>query len=210
MTSERAVKPRKTAIQERSKFTVETIYEAAVQIFTENGYAGATTDLIAERAGVSIGTLYQYFPNKQAILVGIWNRGMEDADRKRDLLVNSCKWEGGLDPNRTKSIVKGVLALHKESVKPHLFFEEIAQPDFIKERLLQKESIIISMFKHILEHSTNLRTHRVDIAARMMYEVMDKLIHRYLIHFQHELSEDEFVKEASDMISRYLFADDKA
>ncbi|UCF85769.1 MAG: TetR/AcrR family transcriptional regulator [Desulfobacteraceae bacterium] len=210
MTFAKAIKPRKTPVQERSKFTVEIIYEAAVQVFTENGYAGATTDLIAERAGVSIGTLYQYFPNKKAILIGIWNRGMEDADRKRDLFLNSCKWEGGLDPDKIKSILKTVLEIHKESIKPHLFFEEIAQPAFIKERLLEKESINIAMFTAILEHSTNLRTHRLDIAARMMYEVMERLIHRYLTHFQHELTEDEFITEASDMISRYLFANDKA
>ena len=69
MTSAKAISPRKTAIQERSKFTVHAIYEAAVQVFTENGYGGTTTDLIAQRAGVSIGTLYQYFPNKKAILI---------------------------------------------------------------------------------------------------------------------------------------------
>ena len=47
----------------------------------------------------------------------------------------------------------------------------------------------------------------MDIAARMIHEVMERLIHRYLTHFQHEMSEDEFIEEAADMISRYLFAD---
>jgi hypothetical protein len=43
----------------------------------------------------------------------------------------------------------------------------------------------------------------------MIYEVMERLIHRYLTQFRHEMSEVEFITEASDMISRYLFADDK-
>lgn len=42
----------------------------------------------------------------------------------------------------------------------------------------------------------------------MIYEVIERLIHRYLAHFRHEMSEDELIAEASDMIVRYLFADD--
>jgi AcrR family transcriptional regulator len=190
---------------------VESIYEAAVQVFTENGYTASTTDLIAERAGVSIGTLYQYFPNKKAILVGIWNRGMEDADRGRDLFVNRFKGEGGVGPTWIVSIVKGILEIHKRAVRPQLFFEEVPQPDFIKERLLEKESVNIRAFRNFLEHcGTNLRPQRLDLAARVMYEILERLIHRYLTHFYDELSEEEFVREASDVISRYLFADEKA
>lgn len=210
MTSGKTLTPRKTAVQERSRFTVEAIYEAAVQIFTEHGYAGATTDLIAGRAGVSVGTLYQYFPNKQAILIGIWNRNMEDADKGREFFVNRFKEDKSLDPDKIKSLVKAVFHLHKESIKPQLFFEEIPQPDFIKARLLEKEAATIKLYAAMLESGRNLRTDRVDIAARMIYEIIERLMHRYLAHFHHEMSEDEFLAETSDIISRYLFADNKS
>jgi AcrR family transcriptional regulator len=206
MKHSKDVNPRKTAVQERSRFTVDAIYEAAVQVFTDNGYAGSTTDLIAERAGVSIGTLYQYFPNKKAILIGIWNRNMDDADKGRDLFLNSVKPEEGLNPKKIKLTLKAIFKLHKVSVRPHLFFEEIPQPDFIKERVRKKESANIKSLKKVLELSTDLRRQRLDIATRMIHEVMERLIHRYLTHFQHEMSEDELITEASDMICRYLFA----
>ena len=61
-------KPRKRPLQERSRETVRAILEAAARIFEERGTTAATTDAIAERAGVSIGSLYQYFPNKDALL----------------------------------------------------------------------------------------------------------------------------------------------
>jgi AcrR family transcriptional regulator len=201
------VNPRKTAVQERSRFTVDAIYEAAIQIFTDNGYAGATTDLIAEKAGVSIGTLYQYFPNKKAILIGIWNRNMDDADRGRDLFLKSFKFDEGLNREKIKLTLKAIFKLHKESIRPHLFFEEVPQPDFIQERSKKKESANIKSLRKILDLSTNLRRQRLDNAARMIHEVMERLIHRYLTHFQDEISEDELIEEASDMISRYLFAD---
>jgi AcrR family transcriptional regulator len=209
VTSTKAIKPRKTAVQERSKFTVETIFEAAVQVFTENGYAGATTDLIAERAGVSVGTLYQYFPNKQAILIEIWNRCMEDADRARESFAGRFRCEGELGADTIKAIFKAVYQLHQQSIKPHLFFEEVPQPDFIKKRLLEKENTAVAIFTALLEHASPLRKSNAHAAARMMYEVMERLIHRYLVNFKDELTEDEFIEEATDMICRYLFADEK-
>ena len=68
MTGARAVSPRKIPSQRRSLETVERIVSAAARVFAEEGVA-ATTDRIAARAGVSIGSLYQYFPNKDALLL---------------------------------------------------------------------------------------------------------------------------------------------
>jgi AcrR family transcriptional regulator len=65
------VKSRKAPRQERSKVMVEAILEAAAQVFAELGYARATTNKIAERAGVSVGSLYQYFPNKDSLIASL-------------------------------------------------------------------------------------------------------------------------------------------
>ena len=62
-----SMKPRKLARQARSGATVEVIVEAAARILETAGPVGFTTNAIAERAGVSVGSLYQYFPNKDAI-----------------------------------------------------------------------------------------------------------------------------------------------
>lgn len=61
-------KPRKRPRQARAQATVEAILEAAAHILRDQGYEKASTNRIAERAGVSIGSLYQYFPNKRAIV----------------------------------------------------------------------------------------------------------------------------------------------
>lgn len=62
---------RKKPIQQRSVRMVETILEAAARILEKDGFDGLTTNAIAERAGISIGSLYEYFPNKEAILVAM-------------------------------------------------------------------------------------------------------------------------------------------
>ena len=66
--------PRKQPVQSRSSKTVDVILEAAAHILEERGFDGYTTNAIAERAGVSIGSLYQYFPGKDAITIALIER----------------------------------------------------------------------------------------------------------------------------------------
>ena len=69
-----ALEPRKTPQQSRSIATVEAIYGATIQVLLKHGADGLTTVHVAQRAGVSVGTLYQYFPNKQALLLAVLER----------------------------------------------------------------------------------------------------------------------------------------
>jgi AcrR family transcriptional regulator len=68
------LKPRKKPVQSRSASTVDAIVEAAARILEERGLDGYTTNAIAERAGVSIGSLYQYFPGKDALTAALLER----------------------------------------------------------------------------------------------------------------------------------------
>lgn len=81
-------KTRRTPRQPRSEATVEAILEASFQLLERDGVEGLTTNHIAERAGVSVGTLYQYFGGKQAILAALAQRRAEAArDRIAQLVI---------------------------------------------------------------------------------------------------------------------------
>ncbi|MDY0870670.1 TetR/AcrR family transcriptional regulator [Dongia rigui] len=69
---------RKEPSQSRSKATVEAIIEAATRILSVEGWAGFNTNKVAEAAGVSIGSLYQYFPSKLSLVEAIRRRHIED------------------------------------------------------------------------------------------------------------------------------------
>ncbi len=69
MASEARTRPRKRPSQDRAVRTVDAILEATAHILRENGADGLSTNRVAKRAGVSIGSLYQYFPNKTALMV---------------------------------------------------------------------------------------------------------------------------------------------
>lgn len=70
----RRLEPRKSPAQKRSSGTVDAILEAAARILEKAGFAGYNTNAIAERAGVSIGSLYQYFPGKDALTAALIER----------------------------------------------------------------------------------------------------------------------------------------
>ena len=66
--------PRKSASQERSRLTINTILEATTRVLMKDGYDRASTNRIAAAAGVSIGSLYQYFPSKEALVAAVSER----------------------------------------------------------------------------------------------------------------------------------------
>ena len=88
MASEASTFQRRSPKQPRARATCDAILEAAAQILERDGPARFTTTSVAERAGVSIGTLYQYFPDKQAILVAAAQRevGAVSTRRQRALI----------------------------------------------------------------------------------------------------------------------------
>ncbi|MTA13570.1 MAG: TetR family transcriptional regulator [Actinobacteria bacterium] len=74
----RSAAPRKAPAQRRSAETVERILDTAARLFDERGYHGTTTNRVAEEAGVSVGSLYQYFPNKDSLLVALAQRHLAE------------------------------------------------------------------------------------------------------------------------------------
>jgi AcrR family transcriptional regulator len=85
--------PRKTPRQARSTATFEAIIEATIQVLLAIGPARLTTTRVAERAGVSVGTMYQYFPNKQALLYAVTERYLHIV---ADSLEQACQEQYGL------------------------------------------------------------------------------------------------------------------
>jgi AcrR family transcriptional regulator len=87
-----AFEPRKSPVQARSTLTVEAISEATIQVLLSHGTDRLTTTRVAERAGVSVGTLYQYYPNKQSLLFAV----LEDhLDKLATAVETACQRASG-------------------------------------------------------------------------------------------------------------------
>lgn len=96
------LQPRKTPVQARSAQTVDAILQATIQVLRAEGKERLTTTQVARRAGVSVGTLYQYFPNKSALLQASLKRHMDGVSRAME---NVC------EQNRSKGLLEMATAL---------------------------------------------------------------------------------------------------
>ena len=103
---ELVVKLRKTPSQARSAWTVDLILQAAAQVLEARGEDWLTTKSVAECAGVSIGTLYQYFPNRDAILVALADREARRIGERMRMLIERHP-DNREDPGRV--IVKALI-----------------------------------------------------------------------------------------------------
>jgi AcrR family transcriptional regulator len=90
--SQVVLEPRKSPVQARSAASVEAILEATIQVLLDAGKERLTTTRVALRAGVSVGTLYQYFPNKSALLQAALKRHLDEVAMAIEL---ACKEQKG-------------------------------------------------------------------------------------------------------------------
>jgi AcrR family transcriptional regulator len=85
------VKPMKKPVQARSLYTVEAIFEATIQVLIQIGIHQLTTTKVAEKAGVSVGTLYQYFPNKTTLLSAALEKHLNGVVTAVELACDAAK-----------------------------------------------------------------------------------------------------------------------
>ena len=99
MPRSETLRPRKLPAQARAIETVDAILDAAAALLVETGVEGASTNAIAERAGVNVASLYSYFPNKYSVLAALCDRMQTrqrglwselDADRSLESVIDSA------------------------------------------------------------------------------------------------------------------------
>ena len=103
--------------QRRARQTVDAILDAVVRVLKREGFSAITTNRIAEVAGVSIGSVYQYFPDKQAIFIALHQRHIDQIDR----MVESKLVEHAASPldDLMRAMIEGMIDAH--SVDPELY-----------------------------------------------------------------------------------------
>ncbi|MBS0222730.1 MAG: TetR/AcrR family transcriptional regulator [Proteobacteria bacterium] len=106
---------RKEPRQARSRATTDAVLDAAAHILGERGWAGLTTNAVAEVAGVSIGSLYQYFPNKLALIEAVRRRHFDDVLA----VLRAAADEKTSRQRRIAALVDGMIAIHSRYPAAH-------------------------------------------------------------------------------------------
>ena len=203
--------PRKAPTQRRSRATVDAILEAAARVFVEQGFAAGTTNRIAERAGVSVGSLYEYFPNKEAILVALVERTTERGLARIEERL-SADTAGDRDLSRLLlGFVEAMLGFHRREPELHrVLFEEAPHPPELHACVLQMEERLAHTLEGFLARNGEVAVRDADTAAHLVVQVVEALTHRFVLHGIHEISDAAFVQEVVGLLGAYLRADPRA
>jgi AcrR family transcriptional regulator len=209
MSEKELLEPRTMPSQERSRKTMAAIYEAAAHIFAGIGYAEATTDQIAERAGVSIGTLYHYFPGKEAILYGLWERHRDEITTITQQVDQDIRRQGFVDRGIVPVLMHLVLELVSyENVQNRLFVSPIGLPETILQKRRELGLYIESAMESIFRDFADVRIRDPKIGVHIIWATVQAVVHDYILLDSNEIKPEDLVAELSDMLSRYIFADD--
>ena len=199
-------KPRKSASQERSRATVDALVEATARILVKEGFDKASTNRIAEMAGVSVGSLYQYFPGKEALVAAVSERHKQEimqTVRGELAEVLALPVEKGV-----RRIVALAVKAHRVDPKLHLVLaEQIPRVGKLEELgAFNRENY--TLFRTYLESRRDeLRIDDLDLASFVCVTTIEALTHNAVLHHPQMLSDDKMqalINEATRLVTGYL------
>lgn len=200
---------RKVPSQERSRKTMAAIYEAAADIFVNTGYAETIIDQIAERAEVSIGTLYNYFSGKEAILNGLWERHNKEIKAIVRKVDRDIRRKGFIDRDIIPVLLDLVLELVSyERLHNRLFISQIGLPETIIKKRRALGLYTESKMEAVFRDFANVRIRNRKIGVHILWATVQAVFHDYILSVSNEIKPEELIDEMSDMMGRYVFADD--
>jgi len=204
------LEPRKKPRQTRSRETVDVILAAAARVFAASGYAATTTNHIARRAGVSIGSLYEYFPSKDAILVALTERHVDEAERELGALLRALAASPPPLDALVDQMVRAMVGLHARDPGLHrVLFEQAPLPPRLRSRVAGLEQAMAAEVARLLA-AQGFGAEEATTAARMGVEVLEALTHRLVVHEVGKggrsalAAAEEQVREISLLVRGYL------
>lgn len=195
--------PRKEAVQDRSKSTVDAILRATARILVKEGYEHTSTNRIAEMAGVSIGSLYQYFPNKEAIVAALLERHTTDMTR---LLTEAASQAVTWPLERAvRHIIEAMIDAHRVDPQLHKVFVE-QLPRFGRlDRIHTIEEQGLALVRTYLElRRREIGVDDLEMAAFVVVHAVESLTHAAVVLHPDMLQNDKLIEESTAMVVRYL------
>ena len=197
----RQLQPRKRPRQRRSEDTRARILDAATGVFAEYGYAAGTTNRIAEWADMSIGSLYQYYPNKDAILLALATRHLE-AGVATDLRLST--------PNPPPSVRDVICTMVRSNMENHradpeflrILMQQAPRSDELMAKVAEVEGARIAHLRDIMKRSPDVTIDDDETAARLIVSTIELVTH-HLLAAPDAIDPSRLETQLVDMLYRY-------
>ena len=199
------LRPRKQPRQARSVETRARILDAAKSVFAEHGYASGTTNRIADAAAMSVGSLYQYFPNKDAILAELVNAHIAEG---MTALANALSSAGPvvrpdqLEP-AIRAVVSAMVDVHAADRALHrVLFEESPRAPSLLANLRQLEEAAVDAVATVLANA-GVGGDDPTLRARVTVVTIESLVHR-LVASDAPVDPQAVTNETTKLVDGYL------
>ncbi|GGM74865.1 putative transcriptional regulator, TetR family protein [Lentzea pudingi] len=198
-SASRDVDARRKPRQVRAELTRDRILTAAAHVFSEHGYAAGTTNRIAERARVSIGSLYQYFPNKDSILAELMVRHI---DRGTWTQADQLDFSPGSLESVVRALVRDAIDNHRDD--PQLLRIMIEEGQFsaeLRDTITRHGEQRVAQVRAVFARHPDVDVRDLDTAVDLVVFTVELNTHRLAAFRQ---PAETFENELVDMMTRYL------
>ena len=194
--------PRKQPLQRRSQETVDAILSATAQVLVKRGYEGANTNRIAEAAGVSVGSLYQYFPSKEALVTALIERHSESIWR---LIVEStAKVAAAPLPEAVREVIGAIFAAHAVDPKlSRVLREQVPRVGALRQMNEINQRCIALVHGNLDTRRGEIVPRDTALAAYVIVHIVDALAHAALER-PADLANGALLDETTAVVLRYL------
>ena len=197
--------PRKSATQKRSRATVDALVEATARVLIREGYDRASTNKIAGTAGVSIGSLYQYFPSKEALVAAVIERHTQELSN----VVRGAMDRVAASPiaQAARELVAAGIEAHRADPKLHRVLAEQVPRVGKLEQIEAVERNGRLFFREYLEaRRDEIGIADLDLAAFIVITTVEALTHNAVLRRPDILEEkgEAFVDEVTALVLRFL------
>ena len=193
---------RRVPVQGRSLARVQRMLYACARLIDEVGYEGLTTTLLAERAGVAIGSVYQFFPDKRAIVQALTMRNVEAYVERLSARIT----DGGLDKwwDAVDAAMDEYIDMHRTMPG----FRTLHFGDVVDTNLLDEErdnnAVIVEQLGNILKTQFHVTDGpKLTFALSMAVEIADALV-KAAFRYQPD-GDERILTEAKDIVREYLY-----
>ena len=195
--------PRKRPRQARARVTVDTILAASARVLVERGFDRFTTNEVADVAGVSIGSLYQYFPNKQALVAALIEKHIEDMNAA--LLCELARVAQLPMADAVRAVIELTIRAHQVDAELHRVLTEQVPRVGRMAKIRELDAICHRMVAGILAARRNeLAIHDPELSAFVLVAAIESIVHRAALFAPERLRDPRLVDEACALVTRYL------
>lgn len=189
--------------QPRSRATVSVILDGAIRVLEQDGWDGLTTSRVAEVAGVSVGTLYQYFAHREAIVEALQNRELERAAAMLERLLKSPEPQS--DRELARSVVEALFGLYKAAPALHRVLAVDGLRFSPPETVVAFDARSVGLLKAFLGFAApRLRPMNLEAAAFVIYQSVRASMLAYFLEAPAGVDDRAIVDELTELVVRFL------